>query len=204
LAGRIGDLARVYSVEVETMRVVVSAYNLWYLQFMTRVPILNATAQLGPWLPLSYQQAAWALFSICTILVLALTLRRRRRAAVAAAALSLGMFMLLTHVAERYMFPALAFLLLAAAERTAQPGAASEEDRSRLWWAFAILSLTFLFNVVTVAPFTPALGINLIAAPLDMAHLTLKRLSFISAGVNLVVLAWLLVDLLVLRDTDQS
>ncbi len=114
-----------------------------------------------------------------------------------AALLSMGLFMLFTEVHERYLFPTLAFLLLGAAQSRAAP-VASETPRHpiaqgrSLWWAYGVLSVTFLFNLVTVAPFTPALGTNLIAAPVDsMRTLILKGLSVLAAAINTVVLAWL-------------
>ena len=55
-----------------------------------------------------------------------------------------------------------------------------------------VLSVTFLFNLVTIAPFTPTLGTNLVAAQPDSARvIVLKGISLLTAVVNIVVLTGL-------------
>ena len=105
---------------------------------------------------------------------------RSGRVALAAAALSLGVFMLLSEVHERYMFPALAFLLMASVQS------------KRMWLAYGVLSATFLFNLVTVSPFTSLLGTNLVATePATFEDRVLKVLALLCAAVNLGALVWL-------------
>jgi hypothetical protein len=115
--------------------------------------------------------------------------RRRRLAspALAAALLALGLFVLLTEVHERFMFPTLALLLLALG-RAARP--------ARLGWAYAALSLTFAFNLVTVGPFSPLPTFNLVAAQGNTPGLlALKALALACAALNVAMLAWLVVAL---------
>ena len=61
---------------------------------------------------------------------------------------------------------------------------------SRLGGPYAALSFTFLFNLVTITPFSPWLGTNLVAAnPTDAVGLALKGLALACAAVNVALLA---------------
>ena len=65
-----------------------------------------------------------------------------------------------------------------------------------LWWAYGLLSLTFLFNLVTIAPFTTALGPNLIVTPADTPFLMFRQqVALLVAAINLGILIALVVDL---------
>jgi Gpi18-like mannosyltransferase len=158
----------------------VSAYNFWYL--VRGGSVYDVSARQHPFgLPLSYRAFALGLYAGLIAMTLLLTWRTGARSIfVSAAVLCLGLFMLLTDIHERYLFPTLALLLLAAmlAERA--------EGLGRL---FVGLSLTFLFNLITIAPFTPLLGSNLIAASIDSPLiLMLKILALCAAVINLYIL----------------
>ncbi len=179
LTERANDVIQVYlNQPSESPRVSVSAYNLWYLLFAARVH--NVSAELHPFdLPLTYQTLVIALFGVYALFI-TVTCLRRERIALGAAALSLGLFVLPTQIHERYMFSTLALLLVAMGLD------------SRLWIAFAILSATFFFNLITIAPFTPRLGINLVAVePTTIKIIVLKIFSLIAAALNLIILLWM-------------
>jgi hypothetical protein len=171
-------------------RVSVSAYNGWYLLLFGRVH--NVSSLLHPLsLPLAYREIGMVLYGLFTAGVLVLVWRdRARNLALPAAVLALGMFNLLTEIHERFLFPSVALLALASA-------AAARESSPRLGWAYAALSATFLFNLVTIAPFTPVWGGNLVAlqaqTPIAQA---LKALALLAAAVNLLVMVALSIALL--------
>jgi len=99
--------------------------------------------------------------------------------------------MLMTQMHERHLFPALAFALLWAASTTpaARPAWSA-------WLVYSLLSLTFLVNVVSIAPFTPALSTNLVFVQGDPGSLALLQdLFLLAAAANLVVLVWLVATL---------
>lgn len=162
-------------------RVDVSAYNLWYLMFFGRVHALgSATGPLGG--PVSYRVIGAILFAALAALVAGLVWRRRDLSLpLPAAILALGFFLLPTEVHERLMFPALPFLLLAITQSPAR-------DTMPLERAWLLLSLTFLFNLVTTASPVPHLWTNLVAAS-DTSTLVwvLKVLALVAAAVNLSV-----------------
>lgn len=162
----------------ESVRVDVSAYNLWYLLRFGRVH--NVSSELHPLgLPFTYQTIGFILFGGYVLLVILLALRSHT-VALPAAALSLGLFMLPTQIHERFMFPVLA--LLAVASATAP----------RLWLAYGVLSATFFFNLITVAPFTDLLGTNLVAADASSINIViLKFLSILTAAINVGALVGL-------------
>lgn len=91
-------------------------------------------------LGLTYQVWGALLFGVAYLTALARYWRRRTDAALvwAFAAVTFAMFMLLTRVRERYLFPALVFLALAAALAP------------RVRPLFALLSLTYLANLAYV------------------------------------------------------
>ncbi len=114
-----------------------------------------------------------------------LTLRANARSIfVSAAVFCLGLFLLLTDVHERYWFPTLALMLLAAV---------LDEDVDRLGRLFMWLSLTFLFNLVTISPFTALFGTNLIVESIDSPLiLALKILSPAAVLINMLILVLLI------------
>lgn len=110
----------------------------------------------------------------------------------AAALTSFGFFMLPTKVHERFLFPVIAFLLLALAQN-AQEKANSKQARL-LAYAFVLVSLTFSFNLVTIAQpsFMPLF--NLVAQPRDSVLVNvLKDAALAAAALNLIVFGGLTV-----------
>ncbi|MFL5732825.1 MAG: hypothetical protein ACJ78Q_06455, partial [Chloroflexia bacterium] len=210
-----GEIAQVYATSVESPRLDVSGYNLWYLLFAGRIN--GISSEIHPaGLPLTYEQIGLGLFALFALLVTALAMHRGGEVALPAAVLSLGFFMFMPQVHERHLFPALAFTLLWAGAggsayhvlrrggRVAGSSIQGLQARNTQyvvrntgrWLIYGVLSLTYLFNLVTVAPFTPALGTNLVAAPAaDAPRLLLQDLSLFAAALNLAILAWLVAQL---------
>jgi Gpi18-like mannosyltransferase len=194
-SGRVSDLIRIYTTPPEAPRVFVSAYNLWYLLYLGGVVPANSSEVIPSQL-ISYQGLGVGMFLLLAVLVLVPAVRFGWRPALPAAALSLGLFVLMTQMHERHLFPALVFLLLAAAQYTGD-GTLSPIWRRAMWWAYGLLSLSFLFNLLTIAPFTMALGGNLVANILagDSSEITavLRWLSVVAALINVGMLAGLVV-----------
>lgn len=189
LAGRVAEVVgAALRVANRQPRLDVSGYNLWYLLKGGNVHLARSDVQpLG--MPFSIETLALTLFVALAVYTSLIVWRRPEVAAAEPAALlSLGFFLLMPEVHERYLFPALAFALLAA---TAQA------PLSREWGCvYVLLSLTCLFNLITVAPFTPALGTNLIAAPVDSPKvLALRGLALLAATMNTLILAWIAIRL---------
>jgi hypothetical protein len=188
-------------------KVTVSAYNLWYLLLGGRVHELSSMLYPAG-LPFSYRELGIALYGAFILAVLVLARRRPVPVAFLAAVLALGLFNLLTDIHERFLYTALPMLLLAASGAPA-PGKsgprAKSEDKvpCRSWtgerwpvisaWAYAALTLTFAFNLVTIAPLHPALGTNLVAAAGNEPGLvTLKALALACAAFHVAALAALM------------
>lgn len=172
--GNVSHTVRAFTtLPTEPPKVVVSAYNLWYLLRLGRVHEVSSALQpLG--LPFTYQTIGILTFGVFSIFITWL-LTRRRAVFLTAAALALGLYMLLTQMHERYMFPVLALLALAG---ILQP---------RLWLLYLMLSITFFFNLITIAPFTPLLGTNLVAAQVTSPTVALlKTLALVCAALNVV------------------
>jgi hypothetical protein len=150
-------------------------------------------------LPVTYRQIGVGLYGLFVLFVLAVVRRRRPEApALPAAVLALGLFVLLTEVHERFMFPILALLLLAA-------GHAHAARPARLGWVYAALSLTFAFNLVSIAPFSPLPAMNLVAAQGDSPGLfALRALALGCAALNVALLAWLAVILAATNPRPQT
>jgi len=177
VTGRAGDLARTIGAWPEpTPHVDVSAYNLWYLVLGGRVAGVRSDLTL-PGLGLTYRAFALLAVGLFALVVVALALRARLGPALAAACLALGLYVLATEIHERFMFPALALLLVAAAEIPA------------LLAPYAVLSATFAYNLVTIAPFASWLGINLIVAPDSPRTSWLRGLAIAAAALNVAALA---------------
>ncbi len=104
--------------------------------------------------------------------------------ALAGAAAAMAFFLFAPEVHERYLFPALGLTLLAAATRV------------RLGWVYALLAVTFLFNLVTIVPFTALLGSNLVAPQEVTAVIAaLKVLALSTAALNVGALGALMYEL---------
>ena len=134
------------------------------------------------------------LLAIFTLVILILATRWNRDPVLAAGALTLGMFMLLTQMHERHMLPALPFVLLAAAGYSHRRLDVHRRSVALLlsppgWWDYAVLSLTFFFNVVTIASFAPAFVTNLVAADAVSTRVQLlKGAALVAAALNTIVL----------------
>ena len=189
LVGRAGELARASLTPSPGPSVVVSAFNGWYLLLGGQAH--NVSSHLRPFgLPVTYQQIGVVLFGAFALLVTIFVWRQGARwLALPAALLGLGLFMLLTEIHERYLFPVLPFLLLAAIRGEGQAGRGWNRG---LVLVYGLLSLTFLFNLVTIAPPPGTLGINLVEAGAETGFLAaLKGLALVTAGVHLGVMLWL-------------
>ncbi len=189
LTGRAGDLARAALTPSPGPSVVVSAFNGWYLLLGGQVH--NVSSHLRPFgLPVTYQQVGVALFGAFALLAAILVWRQGARwLALPAALLGMGLFMLLTEIHERYLFPVLVFLLLAAIRGEGQ---AARGWNRRLVLVYGLLSVTFLFNLVTIAPPPGTLGINLVEVGAETGFVAaLKGLALVVAGVHLGVMLWL-------------
>jgi Gpi18-like mannosyltransferase len=172
----------------EAPKVVVSAYNLWYMVRLGHVH--EVSSELYPLgLPVTYQTIGILVFGIFSLGITGLYVLRRA-VFLTAAALVLGLYMLLTQMHERYMFPVLAMLALAS---VSQP---------RLWLLYAVLSLSFFFNLVTIAPFTPLLGDNLVATQVPSpTGVFLKTVALVCAAINVLALIAIVVALARSRST---
>jgi Gpi18-like mannosyltransferase len=205
-AGRASDIVSAIADPAEPRKVYVSAYNLWYLVFGDRAASVSSLDHL-PGLPVSYQALGLGLFMTFVTGVTLLALTARWGAALPAAILNLAMFVLLTQMHERHVFAALAFLLMAAAQYTGD-GTVAPVWRRGLWWAYGLLSATFLFNLLTISPFTSLLGGNLVADLLagdeSTRVLALRWVSVAAALLNIGLLAWLVLTLAVGRELRHS
>lgn len=180
IAGAFGDRRYAY--------LTVNAYNLWWLvlppashpfSLGIRVP-RDSVALLGS---VTARQVGVALFAAVAGGVFSACLRSRDRLASlrGAAALALAFYLLPTEIKARYGFPAVALLL---------PLATSD---LRYAAAAALLSGTFLLNVMLVQPLEGASLAGLAAAANRLA--TWPWAGHACAALNLLVLASLLVDL---------
>jgi HemK-related putative methylase len=162
-------------------RLTVSAYNFWYL---IRGGDVHTVSSLIT--PLGLDITARTLGIVLSLVMLALALRLLRRdgtLALAAAFFSVSVFTFSTEMHERYLFPAIVFTAMAAAA-----------TRS-LWLPYTVLSANFFFNLVTIAPFTNHLGINLVAtSDTSPTTRTLKLLALVVASANVALVLWLWQD----------
>jgi hypothetical protein len=151
----------------------VAAYNLWFL-------VLDGGSARDTELvfgTISYRSAGMALFGFVTAII-CLTLLRRSDAparAESAAVLALAFFALPTQIHERYLFLALAFLVLRIA--------------SAPW-----VALPYLLVVVTAT--LNILGTLKGFAPAVYDYMSQSQLALWLAAINLLVLAVMLVHLL--------
>ena len=159
-----------------------SAYNFWYLVRAGQVHGVPSNLLL-PGLPMTYLVAGALLSALCTVMTLARLFARRPapgHVALGSAVISLGVFLFFVNMHERYALPAVVALVVAAA--TGSP----------VWNPYAMLSTTFFFNLVTIAPFSSALGANLVAvADASARGVVLRAGSLAAAAINVALLLWL-------------
>ena len=164
-----------------TPRVDVSGYNFWYLVLGGNV---HGVSSLGSFLFLRIREIGFFLYGgYMLFLVFRLWRSSQQPLALAAALASFALFLFAPEVHERYLFPTLAFLILAAAQ--AQSHARLHRLARVYWLGYIILSVTFFFNLVTVAQpfFIPSF--NLITA----SNISLTLIALGVACLNLVVFA---------------
>ncbi|MBI3732987.1 MAG: hypothetical protein HY259_05955, partial [Chloroflexi bacterium] len=189
------------NLPTETPKVDVDAFNGWYLA------LLGNVYQVSSWrrpfdLPISFEAIGVGLFGLFALGMTGLIWRQSARTGeyadpyMAAAVLSLGMFMLLTQMHERYLFPVIPLLLLSAVEQDAESDAAWGAQKPwPIAWVYLVLSLTFFFNLISTASFVPSLWISIVVPqPLSPLVVVLKALSFVAAIVNVLVFGWLVRD----------
>jgi hypothetical protein len=122
------------------------AWNFWWLVQdapSTGSFLSDLTPLVGPFTP---RHLAFAIFGAIEVLVFRATLRSPtpRTLVLAIATSGLAAFMVLTTMHERYSFPALVFLLPLLPER-------------RFRWAWPVIALTALGNILATAPAFPEL-----------------------------------------------
>lgn len=159
-------------------RVVQSAYNGWYFLLRDEAGIAEASQRAGIF-PLSFQTAGLLLFLTAAGLVTILIVRRKEQLSlpITAVVLTLITFLFLTDIRERYLFPVLPLLLWGAGR-----------ERRHLWF-YLLLTVTWLFNLVTIASFAPELWTNLVAwqRPYPTSIAVLKTIAWIVSAVHLVI-----------------
>jgi Gpi18-like mannosyltransferase len=174
LAGQLPGLLQSYTGSVGRFpRTTVAAYNLWFLA-LDGGSARDTEFVFGT---ISYRSAGMALFGLVTaIICLALLWRSDAPArAESAAVLALAFFALPTQIHERYLFLALAFLVLRIA--------------SAPW-----VALPYLLVVVTAT--LNILGTLKGFAPVVYDYMSGSQLALWLAAINLLVLAAMLVHLL--------
>lgn len=155
----------------------VNAYNIWHFAnpslWTWHPPLLHTAVSdiltiVGS---VTYRQAGLFLLGVYTLLICFTAWKNADEEYewTWAGALYFGFFMLPTQMHERYLYPALIFLFLAAGR-----------DR-RFWWVILPLSVTYTYNVIipTQAPFYWA-GVNIL--------FILGDISLIVAALNMVLL----------------
>jgi len=185
-SGRLPELVRgVTTLAGSPPRIVVSAYNFWYLQRWGDVHTAPAAQPLAG-LPVSYQAVAIIVVGAATCW-LAWHAWRARQAAIAphACAACAMVYVFMFHARERYLFPVLALLLLAAAQQGL--------PLRRAWQLYAALSVTFAFNLVTIASPFPAGWTNLVASTAGTPTVQiLWGLALLAAAWHTTATIWLL------------
>lgn len=172
-------------------RVDVSAYNVWYLFLGGQVH--NVSSLQHPFdFFLNVRQLGFLLYgTYATFLAWRLWQKPTQAVALAAALSSLMLYLVSTQVHERFLFPVLALLLLTAAQAT--PCSSCASTRVLVYWfAYALLSVTFCFNLITIAQPYFVLQFNLIAQPIDsIPILVLKTLALLVALIHFNIAATL-------------
>lgn len=179
-------------LESRTPRVVVSGYNLWYLALGEHAHTAGSLFRL-PLLGISVRQFAFSLYGVYAgFIALCVWQRLWAELTFAAALTSFGFFMLPTEVHERFLFPVIALLLMAVAQNAIRE---TNYRRTRiLVYAFLLISLTFSFNLITIAQPSFIAFFNLVAQPIDSVPvLVLKALALAAAALNLILFVGLTV-----------
>jgi len=174
LAGPLPGLLQSYDGSVGRFpRTTVAAYNLWFLA-LDGGSARDTEFVLGS---ISYRTAGIALFGL-VVAIVCLALMRRSDAparAESAAVLALAFFALPTQIHERYLFLALAFLVLRIA------------SAPLVMLPYLLLVVTATLNILgTLSGFAPAV----------YNYMSASQLSLWLAAINLLVLAVLIVHLL--------
>lgn len=167
LNGKVAKVAQVYANTVDTYPFqTLNAANVWALATSVRHPtfaigsgdgsdtiMLPDTERLA-WLPIvTAKQFGLMMFAVAYAFALWCIWRRRENSTLllAAAFVCLAFFMLPTQIAERYLFPALPFLLIATAESAG------------VLPMYVAASSTFMLNLYLVFPLTAALPWNVLS-----------------------------------------
>jgi hypothetical protein len=129
--------------------------------------------------PVSYQIASLILFLTAASFASIIIVKRKEKVVLpaAAAVLSMASFLFLPDIRERYLFPVLPLLLWAANYR---PG---------LLRLYVLLTVSWLFNLVTIASFAPQWWTNLVAweRPYPLRISLLKTAAWVVSAVHLAV-----------------
>src|SRR5262249_49111028 len=153
ISGRLMLVVQRYTLPSRPWLLVVSAYNIWYLMLWGHIGRFPPT-RLLPGLPVSYRVVALGMYAVWVLLIVGLLWRDPRRPwTLATVLLNLGMFIMLPQMYDRYMFATIVFLLLSAASWASTRTEARAEGRPELWWAYGVLSLTFLINLIISSRF---------------------------------------------------
>lgn len=167
----------------------VSAYNLWYLLRWGDIHRISVDLIPFPFLPLSYGIWGLGFYGGFVLLVIGIMWwhQKTQKLILPAILLSMAPYMLLPGMHERYLLPALPLVLLAAA------GWGGEQTHHRLWWVYGLLTLTFYFNLVTVASFAPQWWTNIAAQhpPYPLFIAILKGGALMVSAVHVLIFGWL-------------
>jgi hypothetical protein len=205
ISGRLMLVVQRYSLPSRPWLLVVSAYNIWYLMLMGHVGRFPPT-KLLPGLPLSYRVVAFGMYVVFVVLMVGLLWRDPRRPwMLAVVLLNFGMFIILPQMYERYMFATIVFLLLSAASRSSTRMETSVGRRPGLWWAYGVLSVTFLINLIIISRFAPTARTDrpTIWQP-TLRNAILQGVALLVALTNTVVFCWLSARFFTWRATDRA
>jgi Gpi18-like mannosyltransferase len=194
-SGHALSLLRPYTTPGEG-RVVVSAYNAWYIAVGGNLRIPATSYPIG--LPFSYHDIGLAVFVALAAIVTVLAARFELSMALPASVMALSLFLVLTDIHERHSYPVIPFLLWAASQMWKVGASGTSAKTSRiysygLWWAYAVITLTSFFNIISIFPFTTMFGTSILATDPGSLHgKILKSLSFATALINILLFVWLL------------
>jgi hypothetical protein len=169
-----------------------SAANLWYAVYLGNTDALALASQHPLGLPVPAGVIGYLLLGAVVAVVCAAMWWRGPAVGLALPATILAMapFMLLAGMRERYLLPALPFLLLLAADWDDVP------HITGTWLGFAALTTTQTINLLAIAPPDASLWSGLFldqtAGPLARA---VEVLTLAAAAANSLLLAWLLAAL---------
>jgi hypothetical protein len=112
---------------------------------------------------------------------------------------------MLPQMYERYMFATIVFLLLSAAGWSSTRTEASVGRRPGLWWAYGVLSVTFLLNLVIISRFAPTARTDrpTIWEP-TLRNAILQVVALLVALTNTVAFCWLSARFCTWRAADRA